>query len=589
MRASSRFLFRLEIGVLTALSLFALGGIGRAQIGTAFTYQGQLQNGGTPQSGPCDFRFKLYDAAANGTQIGSTQTLSNTAVTNGLFTVSIDFGAAAFTGAPRWLETAVACPSGGSLTTLSPRQSLKPAPAAIFASSVAAPLTLSGGGSATVGATNTGGGSGVYGQTQGPTGFAGSAGVWGDSHSFFGVWGTSNTNAGVWGESQGADGVHGHTTVGTASGVAGFNTASGSGVYGNSVSGAGVWGDSAGFDGVHGHTASGSASGVAGFNDGNGAGTFGASGNGDGAYGTSGGGTGVHGNSNLGWGVYGHSQAADGVHGDTPNNNNSGVAGINTSNGFGVYGSTNNGTGVAGFAAQGDGVFGSAFGDGQGGGTGNGVHGAGTAQCSDEFCSTGTDAVMADGVLNVSNSAEIHTDLWVFGDKHFAAPDPTDPSRQITYSALEGPEAGTFFRGTSHLVGGYAEVEVPESFRLISADRGLTAIATPMGSPAVIVCMSKTLDRIIFQGSADVDFDYMVNGIRKGYETYKDLRNNFLFVPRRSSDTWLAKLPPEAVRRLKANKILNDDGTVNVETARRMGWDQRPGWNEPERLLPNQK
>jgi len=587
MRALPRVLVRIRIVFLVLLSLAGFHATVRAQIGTAFTYQGQLQNGGTPQSGPCDFRFKLYDAATNGNQIGSTQTLSNTSVANGLFTVSIDFGSSAFTGAPRWLETAVACPSGGSLTTLSPRQSLKPAPSAIVASTVVAPLSLSGGGSATVGATNTGGGSGVYGQTQGATGFAGAAGVWGDSNAFFGVWGTSNTNAGVWGESAGADGVHGHTGSGSASGVAGFNSANGNGVYGNSSSGTGVWGESGGFDGVHGHTTAGSAAGIAGLNDSSGAGAFGSSASGDGVYGN--GATGVHGNSTFGWGVYGHSQAADGVHGDTPNNNNSGVAGINTGNGFGVYGSTNNGIGVAGFAAQGDGVFGSASGDGQGGGTGNGVHGAGTAQCFDEFCSAGTDAVMADGVLNVSNAAEIHTDLWVFGDKHFAAPDPTDPSRQITYSALEGPEAGTFFRGTSHLVGGYAEVEVPESFRLISADRGLTAIATPVGSPAIIVCMSKSLDKIVFQGSADVDFDYMVNGIRKGYETYKDLRNNFLFVPRRSSDAWLAKLPPEAVRRLKANKILNDDGTVNAETAHRLGWDQRPGWNEPERMLPSQK
>lgn len=555
---------RLGAVALAVLALICSPGVSRAQIGTAFTYQGELQNAGTPQSGPCDFRFRLYDAATNGTQIGSTQTLSNTSVTSGIFTVSVDFGGTAFTGSPRWLETAVACPSGGSLTTLSPRQSLKPAPNAIFAANaavatggtltgngtagsplgVAAPLTLSGGGSATVGATNTGGGSGVYGDTQGSAGLSGAAGVWGDSHDFFGVWGTSASSAGVWGQSAAFDGVHGDTTSGSASGVAGFSHSSGAGTFGSSASG-------------------------------------------DGIYGT--GATGVHGNSTFGWGVYGHSQAADGVHGDTPDNANSGVAGINTGNGNGVYGATNNGTGVAGFAAQGDGVFGSAFGDGQGGGSGNGVHGAGTSTCSDEFCSTGTDAVKADGVLNVSNSAEIHTDLWVFGDKHFAAPDPTDPSRQITYSSLEGPEAGTFFRGTSHLVGGYAEVEVPESFRLISADRGLTAIVTPVGSPAVIVCMSKSLDKIIFQGSADVDFDYMVNGVRKGYEAYKDLRKNFLFVPRRSSDTWLGRLPPEAVRRLKANGILNDDGTVNAETARRMGWDQRPGWSEPERLLPTQK
>jgi hypothetical protein len=48
----------------------------------------------------------------------------------------------------------------------------------------------------------------------------------------------------VWGESTGYDGLHGHTTAGTASGVAGFNDANGAGVFGSSVSGDGVYGHS---------------------------------------------------------------------------------------------------------------------------------------------------------------------------------------------------------------------------------------------------------------------------------------------------------------------------------------------------------
>ena len=55
-----------------------------------------------------------------------------------------------------------------------------------------------------------------------------------------------------------------------------------------------------------------------------------------------------------------------------------------------------------------------------------------------------------------------------------------------------------------------------------------------------------------------------------------------MFVPRRASDTRLASLPAEAVRRLKANGILKDDGTINEETARRLGWDRRPDWNGPD-------
>ena len=120
---------------------------------------------------------------------------------------------------------------------------------------------------------------------------------------------------------------------------------------------------------------------------------------------------------------------------------------------------------------------------------------------------------------------------------------------------------------------------MPESFRLVSSASGLTAVATPTGAPASIFCVSKSLDKIVFQGSADVDFDYVVNGVRAGYENPKVIQNNFLFVPRNARDRHLAQMPAEAVRRLKANGILNDDGSINEETAHKLGWDQRPGWN----------
>ena len=35
-------------------------------LGTAFTYQGQLQQGGAPADGSCDFQFSLWDALGSG-------------------------------------------------------------------------------------------------------------------------------------------------------------------------------------------------------------------------------------------------------------------------------------------------------------------------------------------------------------------------------------------------------------------------------------------------------------------------------------------------------------------------------------------
>ena len=94
--------------------------------------------------------------------------------------------------------------------------------------------------------------------------------------------------------------------------------------------------------------------------------------------------------------------------------------------------------------------------------------------------------------------------------------------------------------------------------------------------------MSKSLEKIVFHGSSDVDFDYVVNGVRAGFEDHATIQANFMFVPRHASDHRLAQLPADAVRRLKANHILNDDGSVNEETAQRMGWARRADWNQPD-------
>jgi hypothetical protein len=104
--------------------------------GTAFTYQGRLTDGGTPPTASYDFEFKLYDSATGGAQIGSTQSRGSVAVSNGLFTADLDFGAGAFAGAARWLQVEVAPGgTGGPFTSLGPRRELTPTPNAIYAES----------------------------------------------------------------------------------------------------------------------------------------------------------------------------------------------------------------------------------------------------------------------------------------------------------------------------------------------------------------------------------------------------------------------------------------------------------------------
>ena len=102
---------------------------------TAFTYQGKLTDSGNLANGNYDFQFKLFDALAAGNQLGTTQTVNNVTVSNGIFTVNLDFGvcAACFNGAARFLEIAVRPTGGGSFTTLSPRQPITSTPYALNA------------------------------------------------------------------------------------------------------------------------------------------------------------------------------------------------------------------------------------------------------------------------------------------------------------------------------------------------------------------------------------------------------------------------------------------------------------------------
>lgn len=95
---------------------------------TAFTYQGRLTNAGMPPTGNYDFQFTLYDAG--GAVVAGQQRL-NVLVTNGVFNVSLDFGAGSFPGADRFLEIAVRPAGGGGFTTLAPRQPMLSAPYAI--------------------------------------------------------------------------------------------------------------------------------------------------------------------------------------------------------------------------------------------------------------------------------------------------------------------------------------------------------------------------------------------------------------------------------------------------------------------------
>jgi hypothetical protein len=102
-----------------------------------FTYQGQLTDQGAPITGNFQAQFKLFDMASGGNEIG--QPLTNTlAVTNGLFTMALNFGDDIFGGSPIWLELGIRSNSDLPFVILSPRQPVTGTPHAFYADQVGA-------------------------------------------------------------------------------------------------------------------------------------------------------------------------------------------------------------------------------------------------------------------------------------------------------------------------------------------------------------------------------------------------------------------------------------------------------------------
>ncbi len=582
---------------LLAMVLLSAGLASADPLSSAFTYQGQLDDNGTPANGNFDFEFALYSTASGGTAI-DTINLDDQAVNAGLINAPLDFTDVPYDGQALWIEVSVRAAGGGGFTVLSPRQAINAAPYALFAASG------NPGPQGPAGPTGPQGPAGPDG-AQGPAGPAGPQGPPGPPISLpFAQ--TINNASPAFAVTNSGDGLNGTTSSGGNSGVYGHNTGGGKGVFGASASGHGVEGGSTSGDGVAGTSSSGSGiygttAGTSGQSGAAGVwgdshdfyGVWGTSVGSDGVHGTSSSATGIVGNSISGWGSYGHSVTSDGVHGDTSGNNFSGVAGFNTGNGgYGVFGSG----GIAG-------VFGTSGTDlgNSDGSTGIGVLGIGaTSSVNDGTAGTGVKGLsgglangfsagpgilgigVGNGTFPVAMAIYAQGTIGATGAKNFVEPHPTDPGKEIRYASLEGREVGTYFRGTAHLVNGHATIAIPDDFRIVTGANGLTVQLTSIGAQANLYCVTRSLDDIEVAGSFDVEFDYQVNGVRKAFVDFQSVGPNVDFVPETASDPLFTRgLPEESVRRLKENGILNADGSVNAATAHRLGWDKRPNWSQP--------
>ncbi len=111
-------------------------------LGSAFTYQGRIEQGGVPVDGALDLEFALYDASEGGGVVGTLPVLEDVAVANGLFSVQLEFGAAAFAGDERWIEVRSRPGASTGLFVTNGRQ-LTATPYALYAKSAGSAASAS--------------------------------------------------------------------------------------------------------------------------------------------------------------------------------------------------------------------------------------------------------------------------------------------------------------------------------------------------------------------------------------------------------------------------------------------------------------
>ena len=222
-----------------------------ATVGSKFSYQGVLKEGGSPVTGSRNMTFRLYSDDACSTQVGSDIVESGVPVTEGLFSVEVEVTHSHFNGRGLWLEVEVGGTQIGCQEILPVPYALSLRPGAQVTGEQTNGNALYAYNTAATGSTTYG----VHGRTL--SGSMGASGVFGEATygSAYGVYGRADGNnsyaSGVFGEATGTSaqvyGVrgtsasdHGYGVYGHATAATGFTR----GVWGQATSpqGAAIYG-----------------------------------------------------------------------------------------------------------------------------------------------------------------------------------------------------------------------------------------------------------------------------------------------------------------------------------------------------------
>lgn len=131
--------------------------------------------------------------------------------------------------------------------------------------------------------------------------------------------------------------------------------------------------------------------------------------------------------------------------------------------------------------------------------------------------------------VQVAGTLEIQGSCTVTGQKCFVQDHPEDPKKEIIYVSLEGGESGTYCRGSGQLENGKVVIELPGHFALVTEEEGLTVQVTPTSPCFGLWVEKKSTGQIavaeLGAGQSNATFDWLVNGVRKGYADFKVIRD----------------------------------------------------------------
>jgi hypothetical protein len=169
------------------------------------------------------------------------------------------------------------------------------------------------------------------------------------------------------------------------------------------------------------------------------------------------------------------------------------------------------------------------------------------------------------------------------GTVSFVQNHPERSDRTIVYAAPEGDEVGVYTRGRARLAGGEARVALGESFKWVAnPEIGLTVHLTPRGDCLGLYAETVTTEELVVRelggGTSDVAFDYLVSGLRLGYEQMAPVQDKRDYAPvpeLDATDTYYAENPElrryNALERFAAMRAdLGVDGPLDLSRTREL-------------------